>query len=377
MRYKKAKIDYKLPLEIWAAFKDEEKIMIYDTGKQDCIIGINSIDDRMDIEEKFTFYTVPFDDKATSTRWSTMTDVKRRFRIYIIINRQESCMYYLGEQPVIEAAEITSKNHSYKFQQDDYETWKNLFHNIKKQLSDHGVEKVVASREVKLECDTPVDIVSVLDKLIHNNKESYVFAFDQKGKVFLGATPEILVQKKANSVTSYAIAGTIAKNGKKDPELGAELLNDPKNRHEHDIVINMIAEKMKHITDRVTIGSTGLMELKNLYHLETKISVEDESLSLLDWVQILHPTPAMGGKPKDKAMAIIKKYEQHDRGLYAAPIGIADERGNGIFVVGIRSALIDKNKIYAYAGCGLVEQSDCRLEYREINNKLQTILECL
>ena len=85
----------------------------------------------------------------------------------------------------------------------------------------------------------------------------------------------------------------------------------------------------------------------------------------------------MGGKPKDKAIELIAKYETHDRGLFASPIGIIDEKGDGIFVVGIRSALIEENKVYAYAGCGIVEQSDCRKEYEEINTKLHTILEAL
>ena len=134
---------------------------------------------------------------------------------------------------------------------------------------------------------------------------------------------------------------------------------------------------MRTVTNKVSIGMTELMELKNLFHLKTSIVATDGQKNLIEWVRLLHPTPAMGGKPRKKALKLIEKYEQHDRGLFAAPIGIVEKNGDGIFVVGIRSALIDGNKIYAYAGCGIVEQSDCREEYEETNTKLRTILEAL
>ena len=92
---------------------------------------------------------------------------------------------------------------------------------------------------------------------------------------------------------------------------------------------------------------------------------------------MLHPTPAMGGCPRNLALDILKKFEHHERGLYASPLGIIRENGDGIFVVGIRSALVIGNKLYAYVGCGVIEQSNCLDEYEETNNKLQTILECL
>lgn len=91
----------------------------------------------------------------------------------------------------------------------------------------------------------------------------------------------------------------------------------------------------------------------------------------------MHPTPALGGYPVQDALAIIERYEKHERGLYAAPIGIMNEQGDGLFVVGIRSALIEGNRVYAYAGCGIVEDSECEEEYWETNNKVKTILESL
>lgn len=98
----------------------------------------------------------------------------------------------------------------------------------------------------------------------------------------------------------------------------------------------------------------------------------------------LHPTPAMGGEPREAALALLKQYEPYERGLYAAPIGwvcgntpLFREAGDGLLIVGIRSALIHGKTLYAYAGCGVVADSDCRSEYTETMTKLQTILRAL
>ena len=88
-------------------------------------------------------------------------------------------------------------------------------------------------------------------------------------------------------------------------------------------------------------------------------------------------TPALGGEPRDKAMALLETYEAHERGMYAAPFGFMKDMGDGIVVVAIRSALIMDDILYAYAGCGVVADSDADEEYIETNNKMRTILDAL
>nr|WP_245392070.1 chorismate-binding protein [Lactococcus protaetiae] len=83
------------------------------------------------------------------------------------------------------------------------------------------------------------------------------------------------------------------------------------------------------------------------------------------------------GEPKDEALNFLRNYETYERGLYAAPIGVIDAKGNGTIVVGIRSALIEGNTLHAYAGCGIVPSSDCLDEFNETKIKLKTILEAL
>ncbi|MCL2858913.1 MAG: chorismate-binding protein, partial [Streptococcaceae bacterium] len=114
----------------------------------------------------------------------------------------------------------------------------------------------------------------------------------------------------------------------------------------------------------------------NVYHLRTLLSVQSQE-SIITWARHLHPTPALGGFPQTQALDFLKNHENHERGLYASPIGLIDQNGDGTLVVGIRSALLNDNQLYAYAGCGIVKDSDCQSEYQETKIKLKTLLEAL
>ena len=119
------------------------------------------------------------------------------------------------------------------------------------------------------------------------------------------------------------------------------------------------------------------MNLKNVYHLRTILRAHSPNTSLIDWAQHLHPTPALGGVPRQEALSFLRQKERHERGLYAAPLGIIDNQGNGTMIVGIRSALIQGNNLYAYAGCGILPSSNELDELRETEIKTKTILEAL
>ncbi|MDN5473997.1 MAG: isochorismate synthase, partial [Lactococcus lactis] len=206
------------------------------------------------------------------------------------------------------------------------------------------------------------------------NPNAFIFAYQKGKRIFLGASPEILVQKENDQLLSYALAGTFPKTME---NAGQKLLTDPKNLLEHDIVVQKIKRNLLEKAETVTVGTTELMELKNVYHLRTILSAKNSELSLIDWTKQLHPTPALGGEPRHEALEFLRKHENHERGLYAAPLGLIDSKGNGTMIVGIRSALIVDKKLYAYAGCGIIPSSDALEEFRETKVKLKTILEAL
>ncbi|MCB2361257.1 isochorismate synthase [Clostridium estertheticum] len=381
MKYHEKQIKLDNPLSFWKHFENEERFLFYNPLKKEFILGAKrlktfSIDENLK-DYLYIFSSMTFFDSIKDEKWAEFGNENIAFEYYLVKKDGKQTFYYFNDFVEIENREVEVCEHSYKNGMDDYKAWTQIFSAAKDAISSKEVNKVVISREVKVQCNSLINVESVLQKLLKHNINSFVFGYYKDGKTFLGATPEILVQKEKNMVLSYALAGTILRSNENDELQKEVLLKDTKNRHEHQIVINSIVNVMKRFTDGLIVDETKILTLKNLHHLQTAIHGKDKNSTLLQWVKRLHPTPALGGYPVDKAMELIKKYEKHERGLYAAPIGIIDENGDGIFVAGIRSALIEKNIAYACVGCGIVDKSNCEVEYIETKDKLKTIIESL
>lgn len=382
MEYKSIKLEGKEIANYLELLEDRDYIFFYNPEEHKYILGLDRLKGGISEEDfheyKYVFCSLPFFQEDSRGLWEGMGNENVAFKYYIVMEQEEVTLYFCEGLTLTQIdTKAEKKKHIFYKRVGEFREWEELFKIIMEKIESKEVEKVVASRRVEFHCASEISVKSLILNLLEQNSKSYVFAYCKGEKVFLGATPELLVEKKGKHIRSCALAGTIAKNGIKSSGQGRKLLRDEKNNYEHSIVAEAIAETMKQVTSKVKIENIQLMELKNLYHLKTIIRAEEDTLSLIEWAKLLHPTPAMGGKPREKALDIIKKYEKHQRGMFAAPLGVIDEKGEGCFVVGIRSALIDGNKIYAYAGCGIVQQSDCRKEYEEIDDKLKTILECL
>ena len=132
-----------------------------------------------------------------------------------------------------------------------------------------------------------------------------------------------------------------------DELLGKTLLTDDKNLMEHQFVVDMIKMAMEESCSEVKIPKQPyLLKLKNIQHLYTPVKGRvNQHTSLLSLVEKLHPTPALGGLPKNLAIEKIREVEDLDRGLYGGPIGWVDYQGNGEFAVAIRSGLIQGNEV--------------------------------
>ena len=381
MSYKKKQIKLDNPLSFWKYFENEERIIFYNPLKKEFMLGAKRLK-TFSIHESYKDYlyifsSMTFFDSIKDEKWAGLGNETIAFQYYLVEKDGKQTLYYFEDSVEIENLEVKKYKHSYKYGEDDYENWEQLFGGVNDAISAKEVNKVVISREVKIECDTLINVESVLQNLLEKNQNSFVFAYFKEGKTFLGATPEILVQKEKDNILSYALAGTISRTDKDDELQKIILLNDAKNRYEHQIVIDTITDVIKKCTGEVMVDETSILTLRNLHHLQTPIHAKDKKRTLLEWAAKLHPTPALGGNPVKKALELIRRYEKHERGLYAAPIGIMDENGDGIFVAGIRSALIQGNVAFAYTGCGIVNKSECITEYIEANNKLRTIIESL
>lgn len=242
-------------------------------------------------------------------------------------------------------------------------------------------EKVVIARVVRLDFNEELSASSALYQVSKEQPESFLFGLEAEEQFFFGATPERLVKVEDRQALSTCLAGSIprGKTVEKDAELGNELLNDPKNRSEHQYVVDYISKVFSvHCNKQSVPKKPKLMKVRDIQHLYTPVEGDLKTESnLIDLVRDLHPTPALGGEPRQSALSLIRQYETMNRGFYAAPIGWIDAKGDGEFAVAIRSALLDRKEAYLYAGGGIVEDSTPESEYAETWVKFRPMLRAL
>nr|WP_239534560.1 isochorismate synthase [Priestia taiwanensis] len=259
--------------------------------------------------------------------------------------------------------------------------WMNLVQEAVDTMKQSDIEKIVLARELKLTFDENIDSFYVLKNLHEQQTSSYLFSFDTSTSCFIGATPERLIRKEGNQLTSMCLAGTIGRSETEieDTKNYHELLNDAKNIREHKIVVQMIRGVMEEVCDTVNIpAEPTILAVRNLYHLYTPVCANtNEAIHFVDIVEKLHPTPALGGYPKEEALSFIREKEMLDRGWYAAPIGWMDGQQNGEFAVAIRSGLVKGKDVSLFAGCGIVEESTPVAEYEETRIKFKPMLAAL
>jgi menaquinone-specific isochorismate synthase len=240
-------------------------------------------------------------------------------------------------------------------------------------LADKSVEKVVLARKTDLHFKQAPDPWAMLRQLKAVTPNSYHFAFQFKRSIFLGASPERLYRRHQRTIESEALAGTMPKT--KDPRA---LQGSKKNKYEHALVVDAINATFKDICKEFSRDKEpGILTLPNGHHLITKFQGQlKDGINDEDILQFLHPTPALGGTPREKAMAIIRKLEGFSRGWYGAPVGFV-----GLdwaeFVVGIRSGLVRDKKLYVFAGAGIVKGSEAAAEWDEVEIKISNFIKII
>jgi isochorismate synthase len=259
--------------------------------------------------------------------------------------------------------------------------WKTIVRQVEQNLRRGELGKVVLARQYHVQGRTRFDPAQVIARLRADYSDCFLFAVARGDRCFLGASPERLVRLRHENVRATCLAGSIARGAtpERDRELGEELLASAKDRAEHEFVVRAICDELVEVCGgRVSAGPLSLMKLRNIQHLFTPIVGRVASgRGILDLVERLHPTPAMGGTPRGPALEIIREFEGMDRGWYAAPVGWMDARGEGEFAVAIRSALLHGRNAALFAGCGIVAGSDPDREYAESCLKLRPMLSVL
>jgi isochorismate synthase len=245
-----------------------------------------------------------------------------------------------------------------------------------------SLAKVVLAREERLHGREAFDPFIALARLRAADASAILFALQSGTDWFLGATPERLVRLDQGRVDVTCLAGSIAM-GETWPEreaLAARLLASDKDRQEHEIVVAATTAALEEICEDVTRlpGTPRVVPARSVQHLETPLSARlADAGSVLDLVERLHPTPAVGGYPREQALHVIRELETIERGWYAGPFGWTDVDGSGEFAVAIRSALLSGRRAALFAGCGIVADSDPADEFAETCLKLQPMLSAL
>ncbi|MGY6500181.1 MAG: isochorismate synthase [Acidimicrobiales bacterium] len=245
-------------------------------------------------------------------------------------------------------------------------------------LDDGPLRKFVFAREVVIETDRPLPRSAILGRL----RRSFPSCFITSVGSMVGASPELLLSRRGDIVRSRPLAGTAGRSPDPtvDARLAAGLLASSKDRHEHQIVIDMVHDTLLPWCSYVDIEpEPSVVAMANVQHLATYLEgrLTTPAASAIELVTALHPTPAICGTPTDLALDVIRELEGLDRGAYAGPVGWIDGAGNGDWAVGIRSAEIAGTTARVFAGVGVVSDSDPEAELAETRNKLQAMLSAL
>jgi salicylate biosynthesis isochorismate synthase/menaquinone-specific isochorismate synthase len=248
-------------------------------------------------------------------------------------------------------------------------------------IASGAIEKVVLSREVTVEAPSAQDPQGLFGALRDLFGSCFCFCFGTPEAAFVGASPELLIRRSGAVAATVALAGTTARSADPavDDHLGEAMLRSPKVRNEHQIVVRRIQRALRpHAVWAHAEDEPSVIKIANLQHLATPIRAQlAESRSVLELAGLLHPTPAVGGEPREDALDLIAELEGMDRGWYAGPIGWMDAADDGEFCVGLRSALLRDRAAHLYAGNGIVADSDPADELAETELKFAALLPLL
>jgi menaquinone-specific isochorismate synthase len=261
--------------------------------------------------------------------------------------------------------------------------WKASVQSALAAFETHRYEKIVLARKRALEFSDNLNHFTILQKLRDKASNSYKFCFQPEDNLaFIGASPELLYYREGRKLQSEAIAGTRTRGqtSREDQGFGEELLGSEKDLREHRYVVDSVKDAFVSLTPpslNCNNMSVSLLKLARIQHLIARFDIKlKDSVSDAELIETLHPTAAVGGYPRDKAVEEIGRLEGFNRGWYAAPVGWVKQDA-AKFVVAIRCGLVKDNCLNLYSGAGIVRGSIPDNEWDEMNNKIDMFLSVL
>jgi len=251
-----------------------------------------------------------------------------------------------------------------------------------------GLDKVVLARSLEVAAGRRIDPARLLARLRAVDPDCYAFAVPSslsRPRVLVGASPELLVSRFGREVRANPLAGSAPRDGDPDVDRASaeRLAASSKDRSEHRFVVEEVARVLEPFCDELAWDPEPvLLETANVWHLSTRFTGALRASSratALDLALALHPTPAVGGSPREAALRAIGDLERlpTPRGAYAGPVGWVDADGDGEWAIALRCALLDGDRATLYAGAGIVADSVPDAEVDETDRKFRAFLDAL
>jgi salicylate biosynthesis isochorismate synthase/menaquinone-specific isochorismate synthase len=243
------------------------------------------------------------------------------------------------------------------------------------------IQKIVVARDVEVHAPARYNPAALFGVLREAFPSCFNFCVGRGDATLIAASPELLVRREGQRVSTMALAGSIRRSADPavDAHLGERLLRDASYREEHAIVVRRIERTLNR--HAIWVGSSPeptLVKIANIQHLATPIRAQLAApIEAIELAGMMHPTPAVGGEPAAAALKLIPALEGLDRGWYTGPVGWSDAAGDGEFCVALRCALLRGNVARCYAGNGIVRDSVPVTELGETEIKLAALLPLL
>jgi len=371
------------PSDFKDAFNSFIKVFQTDVPKE---IPVNGIFGYCEFDAVQYFETITFNNKH-NTEYS-IPQVRYNFYKYIIaINHYNNDLHLIenlaeGEESKIE--EIVDLIKDRKVTLTDFSAFNNEVSNLKdeeyKQLVTKGKEhcfrgdvfQIVLSRQFSQEFEG--DEFNVYRALRSINPSPYLFYFDYDQYKIFGSSPEAQIKIENQRATINPIAGTFKRTGDddKDKQLAKELSEDKKENAEHVMLVDLARNDLSRNASDVKVDS--YREIQYYSHVLHMVSTVSGKLhkpdNIVDMLMATFPAGTLSGAPKYKAMQLIDKYENQNRGYYGGAIGYLGFNGTLNHAIMIRTFLSKNKKLYYQAGAGIVSVSNEESELQEVNNKL-------
>ncbi len=244
-------------------------------------------------------------------------------------------------------------------------------------------EKVVLARALEVTASVALDPARLAATLSGADPGCTLYAYPGAPGRFVGASPELICATARGRVRAHPLAGTVALRGEADDdERIAWLVASAKNRHEHAVVVDDVVRRLEPLCEALEVpDAPSPVRLSTDARLGTRIEGEllgaEDAETAMQVLAALHPTPAVGGHPRAKALGLIARLEHAPRGLWAGAAGWLDADGTSTWTLALRGVRLQGARAELWSGAGIVSDSDPDDEVDETAAKLASVLGAL